>query len=153
MNLNKNTILVAAKCFAILLTATVFCSADTDTYLLEGSGSYVPYGDKPSSFELKVVYERESSEESRTAEPQSSIAAIRTVGKIVLDFGRVDQTYPFYVTQFPDGGNSLVGFYITNGYPHVLQFQAWSEDKNFYLYESYRKTGAVMRGTAKLKQI
>jgi len=42
--------------------------------------------------------------------------------------------FPFYITQFPSKrGFSLVGFYFTNGYPHVLKIDTWSDERKFLL--------------------
>lgn len=55
--------------------------------------------------------------------------------------------FPFYVTQFPsEEGFSLVGFYITNGYPNVLIIEVWSPEKKFFLFESFRSPGAALIG-------
>ena len=99
-------------------------------------------------------YERDDSELPREKIPESSIAAIRTIGTITINFGATEQNFPFYLTQYPDYSDfSLIGFYIDGGYPHVLQFQQWSDGKEFILYESFRRAGETLRGTAVLTQL
>ena len=86
--------------------------------------------------------------ESRPADPPSNIGAVQEVGKIAIKFSNGPvMDFPFYVTQFPsEKGFSLVGFYITNGYPHILVIEGWSEEKKFFLYESFRSPAATLTG-------
>ncbi len=143
------------KTFLLIFTS-LFLGSWTigEPYRLVGIGKFPPIynGGETTEFSIEVKYDMHQNESSRPPEPQSSIAAIRTIGEITLNFGAINQTYPFYVTQFSDGSNSLVGYYITNGYPHVLKFDAWSKEKRFYLYESFRHPALVLQGKAALIQ-
>jgi len=83
--------------------------------------------------------------------PPSDLSAIIAIGEIELDFG-LTQKFPFYVTQIGsrDGGFSTTGFYITNGYPHVLTIDVWDDPISFKLFENYRSPKEVLTGTAEI---
>ena len=121
-------------------------SALADTFTGVGSTGNM-LGLPASEFSFTLEYPSVG-RESRPADPPSNIGAVQEVGKIAIKFSNGPvMDFPFYVTQFPsEKGFSLVGFYITNGYPHILIIEGWSEEKKFFLYESFRSPAATLTG-------
>ena len=46
--------------------------------------------------------------------------------------------YDFVITQYPQGSNSLIGYFVSNGgrgdFPTTLRVDTWDKEKPFYLY-------------------
>lgn len=116
---------------------------------LSGTGNFRMHGVEPSSFSFTITYSP-SGKAAREKVPKSAIEAIREIATISISFGpnrTLKSEYPFYITQYPDDkAYSLVGFYITDGYPHVLKIDTWKREAPFCLYESYRSPEAVLTG-------
>ena len=131
-----------------LILANVVWSAE----IIVGNGSDYRFGELPeTSYRFELTFER-SGKPARLQVPESSIGAIQVIGKIKVSFDDPDfdlwHEFPFYITQLGDDEqHSLIGFYITHGYPNILQIDTWEKDKEFTLFELFRSKEKILKGT------
>jgi len=133
------------KFVTIFLFFSVYCSGE----ILKGIGEIQVLDLEPSRFTFVLRFES-GGQPPRNEIPSSDLSAVREIGEIEISFhpsGMGKRICPFYITQYPDNEQfSLVGFYITDGYPHVLQIDTWDPKKKFSLFESFRSRRMVLTG-------